>query len=84
MRLASYRNVLALSGSLTLGALLGACPENGSASHKTVAEPERAEPDDDGKAVDGQKNAVPAAAPPAPAAAPADDRKPDEDKDRDK
>ena len=45
---------------------------------KTTAEPERNEPDDEGKAADSKK---PAAAAPVPAAPP-EDKKPDEDKDK--
>lgn len=81
MRLASYRNGLALIGSLALGSLLGGCPEKSLPVEKPTVEPERAEPDDEGKTADHQKAAAPAA---TPAAAPADDRKPDEDKDKDK
>jgi hypothetical protein len=80
MRLASYRNVLSLFGFLALASVLTGCPEKGAPPDKTTAEPERAEPDDEGKAADTKK---PAAPPPA-AAAPADDKKPDDDKDKDK
>ena len=77
MRLASYRNVVSLFACLALASVLTGCPEKGATPDKTTAEPERAEPDDEGKAADTKK---PAAAPPA--AAPADDKKPDEDKDK--
>ena len=77
MRLASYRNVVSLLGFLALASVLTGCPEKGAPPDKTTAEPERAEPDDEGKAADTKK---PAAAP-APAA-PADDKKPDDDKDK--
>lgn len=77
MRFASYRNVVSLFGSLALASVLTGCPEKGAPPDKTTAEPERAEPDDEGKAADTKKPA------PAPAAAaPADDKKPDEDKDK--
>ena len=79
MRLASYRTVLSLFGFFALGSVLTGCPEKGAPPDKTTAEPERAEPDDEGKAVDSKR---PAAAAPAPAAAPADDKKPDDDKDK--
>lgn len=80
MRLASYRNVLSLFGFLALGSVLTGCPEKGAPADKTTAEPEeRAEPDDEGKAADTKR---PAAAPAAAPAAPADDKKPDEDKDK--
>ena len=79
MRLASYRNVLSLVGFLALGSALTGCPEKGAPADKTTAEPERAEPDDEGKAADTKH--APAAAPAAPAA-PADDKKPDDDKDK--
>lgn len=78
MRLASYRNVLSLFGFLALGSVLTGCPEKGAPADKTTAEPERAEPDDEGKAAADTKHAAPTAAP----AAPADDKKPDEDKDK--
>lgn len=79
MRLASYRNLLACSGLVALSAVLAGCPEKGGApvDNKASAEPERSEPDDEGKL--GEKK--PAAAP-APAPAAADAKKPDEDKDK--
>ena len=49
MRLASYRNVVSLFGSLALASVLTGCPEKGAPPDKTTAEPERAEPDDEGK-----------------------------------
>ena len=81
MRLALYRNVLTVFGFSALCSVLTGCPEKGAPPDKTTAEPERAEPDDEGKAANDRK---PAAAPaPAPApAAPADDKKPDDDKDK--
>jgi hypothetical protein len=76
MRLASYRHVLAFFGALALCSGLAGCPEKGGTDKTTAeperAEPERAEPEEEGKA---EKK-------PAPAAAPADDKKPDEDKDK--
>jgi hypothetical protein len=77
MRLATYRTVLSLFGFFALGSVLTGCPEKGAPADKTTAEPERAEPDDEGKAADTKRPAAP-----APAAAPADDKKPDEDKDK--
>jgi hypothetical protein len=52
-----------------------------SRNEKTTAEPERAEPDDEGKGAEAKRPAAGAA--PTPAAAPAaDDKKPDDDKDK--
>jgi len=77
MRLASYRNVLTLFGCFALCSTLAGCPEKGGPADKTSAEPERQEPDDEGKAAGAEKK------PAAPAAAaPADEKKPDEDKDK--
>jgi hypothetical protein len=76
MRLVSYRNVVSLFASLALASVLTGCPEKGAPADKTTAEPERAEPDDEGKAADAKKPPAP------PAAAPADDKKPDDDKDK--
>lgn len=79
MRLARSRNVLSCLGLFALCSLLAGCPEKSAPPDKTTAEPERAEPDDEGKAADIKRSA----APPAPApAGPADDKKPDEDKDK--
>ena len=77
MRLVSHRNVLVLLGSLALALTLTGCPEKGGApaDNKATAEPERQEPDDEGKAPGEAKK--PAAAPPASA----DDKKPDDAKD---
>jgi|GEM_PF-6881070 len=75
MRLASYRNVVSLFGSLALASVLTGCPEKGAPPDKTTAEPERAEPDDEGRATETKKPA---------AAAPADDKKADADDDKDK
>jgi len=77
MRLASYRNVVLLPGFFALASVLAGCPEKGAPPDKTTAEPERAEPDDEGKAAETKK---PAATPAA--AAPAEDKKPDDDKDK--
>ncbi len=73
MRLASYRNVLTAFGLLALSSGLVGCPEKGG-TDKTTAEPERAEPEEDGKAASEKKPAAPAAT--------GDDHKPDEDKDK--
>ena len=77
MRLASSRSVLPLFAFFALGSVLTGCPEKGGPADKTTVEPERAEPDDEGKAAADTKH--PAAA--APAAAP-DDKKPEDDKDK--
>jgi hypothetical protein len=80
MRLASSRNVLTLFGFFALCSVLAGCPEKGGPAEKTTAEPERAEPDDEGKGAEAKR---PAATAPAPAPAPAaDDKKPDDDKDK--
>ena len=78
MRPASSRYLLAVLGLVALSAVLTGCPEKGAPADKTTtAEPERAEPDEEGKANEAKKPA------PTPAAAPAaDDKKPDEDKDK--
>ena len=75
MRLVSLRNVLSLLGLVALSATLGGCPEKGGApaDNKASAEPERQEPDEEGKLPDAKK--------PAPAASAADEKKPDEAKD---
>ena len=78
MRLATYRNVLSLFGFFALCSVLAGCPEKGAPADKTTAEPERAEPDDEGKAADTSAK-KPAKAEPAPAPA-ADDKKPEDDK----
>jgi hypothetical protein len=79
MRLAPYRNVLAVFGFSALCSVLTGCPEKGAPPDKTTAEPERNEPDDEGKAADTKR---PAASAPAPVAAPVEDKKPDDDKDK--
>ena len=83
MRLASYRNVLPVFGIVALCSVLTGCPEKGSRPDKTSVEPERAEPDDEGKAATDTKR--PAAPPPAPAppAAPTAEKK-EKDNDKDK
>lgn len=61
---------------LALSAALTGCPEKaGAPADKTVAEPERAEPDDDAKADDKAKK--PGAPVPAAAPAAADEKKDD-------
>ena len=77
MRLVSYRNVVSLFGSVALASVLTGCPDKSAPPDKTTAEPERAEPDDEGKAADTKRPMAP-----PPAAAPAEDKKPDEDKDK--
>ncbi len=79
MRLASYRNLPARARIYC--AVLGPhrLPEKGSRPDKTTAEPERAEPDDEGKATEAKK---PAAAAPAPAAPAAEKKEKDDDKDK--
>jgi hypothetical protein len=79
MRPASYRNVLTLFGFFALCSVLTGCPEKGAPADKTTAEPERAEPDDEGKAAEAKKAAAPlrTAAP-----LPADEKKPEDDKDK--
>jgi hypothetical protein len=79
MRLVSPRNVVPLFAVLALAPALVGCPEKGAPPDKTSAEPERAEPDDEGKAADAKR---PTAAPAAAPAAPAEDKKPDDDKDK--
>jgi hypothetical protein len=77
MRLVSPRNVVPLLAALALVPALSGCPEKGAPADRTSAEPERAEPDDEGKAADTKRPAAP-----PPAAAPAEDKKPDDDKDK--
>lgn len=77
MRLASYRHALCVSGLIALASVLVGCPEKGAPADKPSAEPERAEPDDEGKAADTKKPAAAAPAP-APAADDKDDKKDDE------
>jgi hypothetical protein len=70
MRLASIKSALGLLGFFALCTALVGCPEKGGgAADKATAEPEHAEPDDQGKL--DEKTKKPAAAAPAPAAAPA-------------
>jgi hypothetical protein len=81
MRLAPHQNAASLLGLFALCSVLTGCPEKGTPADKPTAEqPERAEPDDEGKAATDKKPLPPAPAPaPAPAA---DDKKPDDDKDK--
>jgi hypothetical protein len=76
MRLAPYRNVLPIFGLFALCSVLSGCPEKAGPAEKTTAEPERTEPDDEGKA-DTKR---PAAAPPA--APTAEKKEKDDDKDK--
>ncbi len=73
MCLVSLRNLLAPLGLLALSVTLAGCPEKGGepAENKASAEPERQEPDDEGRAPEAKK----------PAANADDDKKPDEAKD---
>ena len=71
MRLASNRKLLSILGFFALSSLLIGCPDK-DAPEKTTAEPERVEPDDEGKAAEAKK----------PAAASAASAKPDDDKDK--
>lgn len=73
MRLASLRALSSLLGLGAVSLLLVGCPEKGGApaDNKTSAEPERQEPDDEGRAADTKK-AAPAAA---------EEKKPDDGKD---
>ena len=68
MRVAPRTTVVSLFGLIALSSALVGCPEKaGAPADKTVAEPERAEPDDGAKADDEKKPA--AAEPSAPPAA---------------
>lgn len=73
----STASVFGLAATLSLCALLTGCPEKGSPSDKTSAEPEPVEPDDQGKIDDEPKKPASAAS----SRAPADDRNQDEAKD---
>ncbi|HYP89316.1 MAG TPA: hypothetical protein VEQ59_14215, partial [Polyangiaceae bacterium] len=72
MRLATNRNLLSIFGLLALSSVLTGCPEKGGPADKTTAEPERAEPDDEGKAK--APVAAPAVTPP--------EKKADDEKDK--
>ena len=81
MRLASSTNVVSLFGFFALCCVLTGCPGKAAPADKPTAEqPERAEPDDEGKAADTKRPATVLTAPPP--AHPADDKKPDDDKDK--
>jgi hypothetical protein len=85
MRLASVRSAAESIGLVSLFALcsvLAGCPEKGGgAADKTVAEPEQAEPDDQGKLAEKTKKPAAGAATPAAAPSAADDKKADDGKD---
>ena len=75
MRLASVRSASVCVTFFALCSLLAGCPEKGGGpADKTTAEPEHAEPDDQGKIDEKTKKAAGAPAA-APAAAPAGDGK---------
>ena len=77
MRLASVRSASVCIGLFALCAVLTGCPEKGGGpADKTTAEPEHAEPDDQGKL--DEKAKKPAAAAPAAAPSAVEDKKPDE------
>ncbi len=81
MRLAWSTNVVSLFGFFALCSVLTGCPEKSAPADKPTAEqPERAEPDDEGKAADTKRPAAALTA--RPAAPPTDDKKPDDDKDK--
>jgi hypothetical protein len=80
MRLASARSRALSLGLFALCAVLAGCPEKGGGpADKTTAEPEQAEPDDQGKL--DEKAKKPAGAAPAAAPSAADDKKADDGKD---
>jgi hypothetical protein len=81
MRLAPYRHVLPIFGLFALGSVLTGCPEKAGPAEKTSAEPERTEPDDEGKA-DAKKPLVAPPAAPAPAAPAAEKKEKDDEKDK--
>jgi hypothetical protein len=79
MRLATTKSASVLLSFFALSAVLAGCPEKGGGpADKTSAEPEHAEPDDQGKL--DEKAKKPAAAAAAPAA-PGEEKKPDDAKD---
>jgi hypothetical protein len=77
MRLASIQSALGFVGFFALCTALAGCPEKGGgAADKTTAEPEHAEPDDQGKLDEkAKKPAAGAPAAAAPAAAPGEEKK---------
>src|SRR5688572_2421277 len=80
MRLASVRSAAVCIASFALCSVLAGCPEKGGGpADKTVAEPEQAEPDDQGKL--DEKAKKPAAAATAAAPGAGDDKKADDGKD---
>lgn len=72
MRLASNRNLLSCFGVIALSSVLAGCPDKSATVEKPTAEPERAEPDDEGKATDAKK----------PATAAPVEKKPDDERDK--
>lgn len=75
MRLASVRSAAVCIASFALCSVLAGCPEKGGGpADKTVAEPEQAEPDDQGK-LDEKAKKPAAAAPSAAGEKKADDGK---------
>lgn len=82
MRLAPIRSASVLLGFFALSAVLAGCPEKGGGpADKTSAEPEAAEPDDQGKLDEKAKKPAAAAAAPAAAPAPAEEKKAEDGKD---
>ena len=76
MRPTIARSGFVLPVLVALGSMLTACPEKGAPADKTVAEPEQAEPDDQGKLDDKAKKPASAAA-----SATGDEKKPEDGKD---
>lgn len=75
MRLASIKSALGFVGFFALCTALAGCPEKGGgAADKATAEPEHAEPDDQGK-LDEKAKKPAAGAPAAAPAAPAEEKK---------
>lgn len=80
MRLATTQSASVLLSFFALSAVLAGCPEKGGGpADKTSAEPEHAEPDDQGKL--DEKAKKPGAGAPAAAPAPAEEKKADDGKD---
>ena len=77
MRLPTVRSASVLATFLALASGLTGCPEKGAPADKTVAEPEQAEPDDQGKL--DEKAKKPASSAPAAAAA-GEEKKADQEK----
>jgi hypothetical protein len=81
MRLASTKSASVLLSFLALSAVLAGCPEKGGGpADKTSAEPEHAEPDDQGK-LDEKAKKPGTAAPAAAAPGTGEEKKVDDGKD---